>query len=55
MRHSTSAAIDTPTIEGIASKPGTRGLAESLRLMAVALVAGVGAVGSVADEDENAD
>ncbi|MGD0171529.1 MAG: hypothetical protein ABSB81_05335 [Halobacteriota archaeon] len=45
MRDNTSAAIDMPTIEGIASKPGTP----------AALVAGVGVVEGlpVAEEDEN--
>ena len=45
-----------PTIEGIASKPGTpAALAETLELIAVALVVGVDVVRglSVAEEDES--
>jgi hypothetical protein len=45
-----------PTIEGIASKPGTpAALAETLGVIAVALVVGVGVVEGlpVVEEDEN--
>ena len=51
--HSTSAAIDTPTIEGIASKPDTRGFGRIAWVGSRCIVAGVGAIGPVADEDEN--
>ena len=55
IRDRTSAAINMPTIEGIASKPGTpAALADTLGVTAVALVVRVGVVRGlpVAEEDD---